>query len=183
MSALYSKVPYLSLAGFLILIDQLTKWWISEHMIRPAVPEAGTPMGLLAWYQNAPPRLPYAEIEITSFFNIVMVWNKGISFGLFNRPTDYGPVILIALALTICVLFLYFMTRVNVRVQLVAIAMIIGGAIGNVIDRIRFGAVADFFDVHVAGWHWPAFNIADSCIVIGVVILIIKGITLEPRKT
>ena len=176
-----SKLPYLLLSLVLIVADQISKWALAEHVIRPAVPDGGAPMGLLAWYLNTPPQLPYANVEVTSFFNVVMVWNKGISFGLFNHHTDYGPQILIALALAITLLFLYFMTRIRVPVQLVAIAMVIGGAIGNVIDRVRFGAVADFFDFHVMGWHWPAFNIADSCIVLGVLVLLIKGLSLEPR--
>ena len=64
-----------------------------------------------------------------------------------------------------------------------ALALVIGGAVGNVIDRIRFGAVVDFLDFHVAGWHWPAFNIADSAITIGVILLILDSLKSRPENT
>jgi signal peptidase II len=111
-----------------------------------------------------------------------MVWNKGVSFGLFNHDTDYGPLLLTSLSLVISAVFLVWLFRTNSAVQLCGIAMVIGGAIGNVIDRLRFGAVIDFLDFHAAGWHWPAFNLADSSIVIGIFILILYAIFFEERQ-
>jgi signal peptidase II len=75
------------------------------------------------------------------------------------------------------------MWRVNETLLAVALALVIGGAVGNVIDRIRFGAVVDFLDFHVAGWHWPAFNIADSAITIGVILLILDSLKSRPENT
>lgn len=173
------KAPYLLLSFFLVVADQISKWAVSEHVMRPAIPGGGDSLTLSGWYALAPGRLPYAEIEVLPFFNIVMVWNKGISFGLLNRDTDYGPTILIALALAITALFLTFMRKTSAPLQLTGIALIIGGALGNVIDRLRFGAVMDFLDFHAGNYHWPAFNIADSCVCIGVAILIIKGLAFD----
>lgn len=110
-----------------------------------------------------------SPINMTPFFNLVMVWNRGISFGMFSgHDATYG---LIALSLTIVGLLLWWVRDLQTRNEILAVGLIIGGAMGNVIDRLRFGAVADFFDFHLLGYHWPAFNIADSCIFIGVVLL------------
>jgi signal peptidase II len=164
----------------IVIADQLSKWAVTEYMIRPL--HGGTPVNLWDWMTEAPPRLAYAQSELLPFFNIVMVWNKGVSFGLFNHDTDYGPLLLTSLSLVISAVFLVWLFRTNSAVQLCGIAMVIGGAIGNVIDRLRFGAVIDFLDFHAAGWHWPAFNLADSSIVIGIFILILYAIFFEERQ-
>lgn len=108
-------------------------------------------------------------IEICPFFNLVMVWNKGISFGMFAGHNQ--PLALVALSAVIIVILLGWLYKNHSPLVAFALGSIIGGAIGNIIDRLRFGAVADFFDVHAGTWHWPAFNIADSAIFIGVVLL------------
>ena len=108
-------------------------------------------------------------IAVTSFFNLVMVWNRGVSFGMFAGWD--AKWFLTALSAVICGVLLYW-SRDFSRAKLLCTGMIIGGAIGNVIDRFIYGAVADFFDMHVAGHHWPAFNIADMCIVCGVTLLL-----------
>jgi signal peptidase II len=123
--------------------------------------------------------LPFARVEVTSFFNWVMVWNKGISFGIMNHETDYGPLLLTVLAVVITAIFLWLLLKKPVSVNSWGFALIIGGAIGNVIDRLRFGAVIDFLDFHAKDYHWPAFNIADSCVCIGVFLLIIWGLFFE----
>lgn len=124
------------------------------------------------------------NIELTSFFNIVMVWNRGVSFGMFNsgEVAKYQPLLLIALALLIVALLLNWLRKTADNLQIWGIGLIIGGALGNVIDRIMYGAVADFFDFHLGEWHWPAFNIADSCICIGVFILVIESFSAKRSK-
>lgn len=168
------KTFFFSLVPLLIIFDQVSKWFVSEHFIR------GTePMGLMAWLMDAPDRLPYGEVAVLPFFNFVMVWNKGISFGLFNNETDYGPLILIVLSLLVTIWFGIWLTRCQNKMQCAGLVLVISGAVGNMIDRMRFGAVADFLDFHVFGYHWPAFNVADSCIVVGVVILMIHALFFE----
>ena len=134
-----------ALAGF--LADQLSKYYWLEIVHLGAV----------------------SPVQVTPFFNLVMVWNHGISFGMFSRHD--AAYALIALALAIVGFLLWWVRTLQTRNEILAVGLIIGGAMGNVIDRLRFGAVADFFDLHAFDYHWPAFNIADSCIFIGVVLL------------
>jgi signal peptidase II len=173
------KIFYYALIIDLILIDQLSKWAVSELFIRKAIDPEVESIGLLSWIWDAPERLGQAQIEILPFFNLVMVWNKGISFGMFNRETDYGPYILIVLALIVSAWFTAWLVKSRNTIQSIGLAMVVGGAIGNVIDRFRFGAVMDFLDFHILGHHWPAFNVADSSIVLGVIVLMIHALFLE----
>jgi signal peptidase II len=122
------------------------------------------------WYFLQVSDLPYFQpISVTPFFDLVMVWNKGISFGMFSSQNQ--PYLLIALSAVIVFILWRWLATAGSRWIAGAIGAIIGGALGNVIDRLRFGAVADFFDFHMDIYHWPAFNVADSAIFIGVVIL------------
>jgi signal peptidase II len=125
----------------------------------------------LAWLED-PPR----DIAVLPFLDLVLVWNRGVSFGLFNRESELAPWVLIGLALAIVVGLLVWVGRLRGRWPIVAVGLVIGGAIGNSIDRLRHGAVVDFIDLHVAAYHWPAFNVADSAIVIGVGILLLDGL-------
>ncbi len=115
-------------------------------------------------------------IEVTPFFNLVMVWNRGVSFGMFSQGEAFMRWVLAALAVVICIVMLCWLARAPSRFLMWVVALITGGAVGNIIDRVRFGAVADFFDFHLGGYHWPAFNIADSLIFIGVALLVLDSI-------
>lgn len=118
-----------------------------------------------------------APLAVTGFLNLVMVWNEGISFGLFNTPEAAGARrwVLAGVALAVVGALVLWMRRARPGLALV-IGAIIGGALGNVVDRLARGAVADFFDLHLAGWHWPAFNVADMAISLGVVALVADGL-------
>jgi signal peptidase II len=142
-------------AAFLILIlDQASKIWI---------------LGLFAG--------PGARaIPVTGFFNLVLVWNHGMSFGLFNDGATANAVIFSLLAAAIVVGLLIWLWRAPSLLVGGAIGLIIGGAIGNVVDRLRLGAVVDFLDVHAGLWHWPSFNVADSAICVGVGLMLIDGL-------
>ena len=111
-------------------------------------------------------------IEVTGFLNLVLVWNRGVSFGMFSGDSRWNTVFLIILALGIVAFLLTWLFRTERRVLAVALGLVIGGAFGNVIDRFFHGAVVDFLDFHVGNWHWPAFNIADGAITVGAVVLI-----------
>ena len=131
-----------------ILADQFSKWWIIGHLV------AGS------------------ALAFGDFFNVVKVWNSGVSFSMFSNHGKLGVVVLSLVAVTVCLFLLRWMWRETNRLKIVALGLIIGGAVGNVIDRVRYGAVLDFLDFHFKQYHWPAFNMADTFICIGACILI-----------
>lgn len=107
------------------------------------------------------------------FFNLALVFNPGAAFSFLSDAGGWQRWFFVALALAVSVwLTLLIRSHAAERLLPLAAALILGGALGNVIDRIRFGAVVDFLDVHAAGWHWPAFNVADAAISLGVALLI-----------
>lgn len=142
-----------------ILLDQLHKWWMLEQL------------GMAT----------RDSIELLPFFRLVMVWNQGVSFGMLQQDVDYMRWFLIAVALVICAFMLRFGLRSDLKLERIGYGMVIGGALGNVIDRLRFGAVADFFHFHVGSFSWPAFNVADSAICLGVALLLWM-MTFHPQK-
>ena len=140
---------WLGLSGLIIVLDQLTKLWVVSAL-----------------------RLGQS-VELTSFFNLVFVYNPGAAFSFLSDAGGWQRWFFVALALAVSVwLTLLIRSHAAERLLPLAAALILGGALGNVIDRIRFGAVVDFLDVHAAGWHWPAFNVADAAISLGVALLI-----------
>lgn len=140
-----------------LVIDQLVKWYFLS-VVGMDDPERG-------------------PIVVTGFFKLVMVWNYGISFGMLAHPGTYVPWFLKGVALLICAVVGWLAYKSTERYEQMAYGLIIGGAIGNVIDRVRFGAVADFFYFHIGEHYWPAFNIADASIFCGVVLLLLLSFT------
>jgi signal peptidase II len=139
----------LGLAILVIGLDQLSKWLILAHVMTP-------------------PRL----IEVTGFFNLKLTFNQGISFGLFSGESIWQPYVLSLVAVLISLGLVMWLTREPRRLFALAVGLIVGGALGNVVDRLYLGAVVDFLDFHLGGWHWPAFNLADSAISIGVALIL-----------
>ena len=124
------------------------------------------------------------SVTVTGFFNLVLVFNKGVSFGLFGGAgLPYQHLILSGIAIVVGLVLLNWLRQdLGQRLSL-AYALIAGGAIGNAIDRLRIGAVVDFLDLHYAGQHWPAFNVADSAIVIGVLLVIADALFGSGEKS
>jgi signal peptidase II len=147
----------LVVAATVVVLDQLTKW------------------AILTWLERA--------IALTPFFNLVVVWNRGVSFGMLDSDGALAPWLLSGLALAVVVALLIWLRQVEHPLPAVGLGLIIGGAVGNVIDRVRFGAVIDFLDVHALGWHWPAFNVADSAICIGAALLLVDGLLMHRRHS
>ncbi len=145
---------WLALAGCVMAADFVSKAWV------------------LAIFQ------PHERVVVLPFFNLVLVFNSGAAFSFLANAGGWQKWFFIGLALAISV-WLVIMIRQHAAERLLpaALALVLGGALGNVIDRLRFGAVVDFLDFHVAGWHWPAFNVADSAISIGVALLLWQQIT------
>ena len=148
----------LAVAAVLVIVDQLSKSAVLGFF-------AGSSFG--------------AHEAITPFFNLVVTYNRGISFGLFNTPSGINVLLFSLLAATIVTMLIIWLRRVESSLLAVAIGLVIGGAIGNVIDRIRFGAVVDFLDFHIGSWHWPAFNVADSAICVGVAAMLLDSLLLR----
>ncbi|KZD12130.1 signal peptidase II [Oceanibaculum pacificum] len=136
-------------AGGVFVADQITKLWMLDLVFDP-------------------PRI----LTLTPFFNLTPVWNRGVSFGLLSSHQDWMPYILSAVALAISIGMLVWLRRATPGLLALALGLVIGGAIGNVIDRLRYGAVVDFLDFHISGYHWPAFNIADAAICVGVLLIL-----------
>ena len=111
---------------------------------------------------------PPKRIEVVTIMNFVPVWNRGMSFGMLSNSGDLVPVGLTVLAILVAGWLFWMYPKLD-RLQRIGAALIAGGAIGNAIDRLRFGKVVDFIDVHYAGFHWPAFNLADAAITLGAV--------------
>lgn len=111
-------------------------------------------------------------LVILPFFNIVSVWNKGISFGILSH-TQYSNILFFCIA-TLIVSILVYLSFKDKGKNILPYGLIIGGGIANIIDRINYGAVFDFLDFHIGKYHWPAFNIADSAIFIGIVFLLLN---------
>jgi len=176
-----NKLPQMlgfSLILDIIILDQISKWWVMEYILRPMVD--GHPTGVLSWIMHAPDRvLSGISIAVLPSFNLTMVWNEGVSFGLFQ---GLGIWPLVTMAAVISLYLSVLLKKSTSKFESIGLGIIIGGAIGNIIDRLRFGAVADFFDVYIGQYHWPAFNIADSAICIGVAMLLWHGLFLDGRK-
>jgi len=145
---------WLALAALVIMLDQASKAWV-----------------LNAFHLGE-------SLPVTDFFNLVLVFNSGAAFSFLSDAGGWQKWFFIVLALAVSVWLVWEIRRHTAeRLLPLAFALVLGGALGNVIDRLRFGAVVDFLDFHVAGWHWPAFNVADSAITIGVVLLLWQQLT------
>lgn len=156
---------YLAVILGLVILDQLTKGSLL-YLLTDRVPLIGNAWDLVPY--------PYIIAQVTDFFNLVFTWNPGTSFSLFRSLGESAPFIIVILTgIVIGFLGHYLFSRSD-KHEKWPVALIIGGALGNLIDRIRFGAVIDFLDFHVGGWHWPAFNVADVCIVVGVGLYILN---------
>lgn len=144
--------PWFLISAAIVLADQVTKSLVLDRFA------------------------PGERLEITGFFNLVLVFNKGAAFSFLAGAGGWQTPLLVAFALIAAVVVSVLLARSPERGLFSAgLALILGGAVGNVIDRLRFGHVVDFVDLHAAGWHWPAFNVADSAITLGAALLILDG--------
>ena len=139
------------IAAVIVLLDQVSKYLVVHYLTRQVV-------------------------IVPGFLDLVSVYNRGVAFGMFNNGQCIFRTTLLtvlSVAVFIILFFVYLFSKDMTRLSMVALSMIMGGAVGNVIDRIRLGYVVDFIDVFVKNTHWPAFNVADSAITIGAVLLAI----------
>jgi signal peptidase II len=149
----------LAVAAVAAAVDQASKFWLLRHF-----DAAGCEV--------------FREQTLNRYFQLVLTCNRGVSFGLFNRMGISGLTFAILAALVIVVL-LVWLSRARTTFLAAAVGLVIGGAAGNVIDRMRFGGVIDFLYFHAGSWYWPAFNLADSAICLGVAAMLIDGLWLR----
>ena len=123
------------------------------------------------------------SFRLNNFFEVVLVWNKGVSYGLFPQQSYAGQLIIIFFSLIICVWIAKFITNSDIRYRSITLILILAGASSNIIDRLIYGAVADFFHFEIATYSWYVFNIADIYIVSGLLILIYAFIYPNIRKS
>ena len=143
---------YLAFSSLIGLVDQCSKFV------------------LISWLEEAK-----KPVYVTDFFNLVMVWNHGISFGMFQTGGT-GRWILVLITFGIMLAIVWWLFRLERKFAIYGVTLVLGGALGNVADRISHrAAVADIFDIHFMGYHWPAFNIADSAISLGIAILLLDS--------
>jgi signal peptidase II len=158
-------MPLGLIAGLLVLVaDQASKWWVLNGLDLPEL----------------------RQVVLLPVLNLTMVWNRGVTFGLLNGLGSWGHFLLAVIALAVVVALGFWLRRAESRLVAVAIGSIAGGAIGNVIDRVRFGAVVDFIHAHVAtpwgDYSWYVFNVADAAIVCGVAALILDSQLSKRRR-
>lgn len=142
--------PWLGLAAVVVLLDQLAKLTIERLF-------------------------DYGDVHpVTGFFNLVLTYNRGAAFSFLAGASGWQKQFLTTIAIVASLFIVFLLARHGAqRLFSLALALILGGAIGNVIDRIAYGHVIDFLDLHWRGWHWPAFNVADAAIVCGAGLLIV----------
>ncbi|CAH2601195.1 Lipoprotein signal peptidase [Rhodovastum atsumiense] len=151
-----AALRWLGMAAALVILlaDQASKAWILYGL---RLPELGS-------------------LEVLPVLNLTMVWNRGVTFGLLNGFGSAGPVLLTGVALAVVVALGVWLWRAERPLVAVALGAVAGGAVGNVIDRLRFGAVVDFIHAHAWGWSWYVFNVADAAIVCGVSALVLESL-------
>lgn len=145
-----------------VIADQATKYFALKHLMR-------------------------SEIAIAPFLNFALAFNTGAAFSFLSDAGGWQNLFFVGVAAVVSIVILFMIRRLGANDLQVAVALmlVLGGAVGNVIDRVRFGYVVDFIDVYYQSWHWPTFNIADSAITIGAILLIMDalGITIRRRTT
>ncbi len=143
---------WFALSAGIVVADQLAKWIVLERFA------------------------PGERLELTGFFNLVLAFNKGAAFSFLAQESGWQRPVLVTFALAASAIVSVMIVRHPGRQVLrLGLALILGGALGNVIDRIRYGHVVDFLDFHALGWHFPAFNVADAAISVGAALLILEA--------
>ena len=150
-------LKWLGISGLIVVIDQITKLWIDSSM-----------------------RL-FESIPLTSFFNLTYVHNTGAAFSFLSEAGGWQRWFFALLALVISGVLIVWMARLkqHERLMAAALSLVLGGAIGNLIDRVAYGYVIDFLDFYYQSWHWPAFNVADMAICLGVFLMLLENFQSE----
>lgn len=158
-TTLQGLLPWLGISTIVLLLDQLTKITILK---------------LFHYGESLP---------VTGFFNLVLVYNKGAAFSFLAASGGWQRYLFTAIGIGAAVFIIHLLRKhPGQRMFCWALALILGGAIGNVLDRVVYGHVIDFLDVYIGNWHWPAFNIADSAICVGAVLFVVDELRRVSKK-
>ncbi|WP_227028668.1 signal peptidase II [Candidatus Endolissoclinum faulkneri] len=155
----YRIICIIGISGLVIAADQISKLLVMSTLYNPP-----------------------QRITVLPGVDFIQVWNTGVSFGMLSSTSSWVVWMLISLTLVICCLMLVIMMQTTRLFTIISLSAVTGGGIGNAIDRLLYGAVLDFIDVHYREWHWPAFNIADCAITLGVVLLMIDSVKTYKLK-
>ncbi len=152
-------LKYWLLAAAVVVLDQLSKFAAVARLMREPV-------------------------EVTGFLNLSLVFNSGAAFGLLGDASGWQNLLFVMVAIVVSFIIIAMVRRLGANdVQVLAgLMLILGGAVGNLIDRLRLGYVVDFIDFHYGVWHWPAFNLADAAITVGAILLVLDAVGLGFRK-
>ena len=161
------------LTSIFVLLDFLTKLLI--------LVQTPFPLELFGYYKKYYPTF-YPISEPFPFFNIILVWNNGVSFSMFANNSLIGRFALVGLSLAITIYIIHLLKKENDTLNRFSLILIIAGALGNIFDRLRYGAVIDFLDFHIGIHHYPAFNVADIYICVGVGLIILNSIMKKKNK-
>ena len=143
-----------------LVADQVSKWWVVDVLHLPQV----------------------GQIVLLPVLNFTMVWNRGVTFGLLTSFGRSSYLLLAAVALAVVIALVVWLRRAESWLVAISLGAIVGGALANVIDRLRFGAVIDFIHAHIGDWSWYVFNLADAAIVCGVAALVIDSLVPRARR-
>lgn len=145
---------WLWIAVVVLALDQAGKWLALEKLVL------------------------HESVPLAPFLNLTLVYNKGAAFGFLSSASGWQNLLFVGIALVATGVILYLLRRLGAtdRFMAVALMLILGGAIGNLIDRLAYGHVVDFIDVYYGTWHWPAFNVADSAITVGAVMIALDAL-------
>lgn len=148
------------ISALVVVLDQLTKWAALKYLTR------------------------HLEVPVIPFVNLTLVYNRGAAFGFLNSADGWQNLFFIAIALIACAVIVYLILRLQQNDIMVGLglSLILGGAAGNLIDRLLHGYVIDFVDLYYGSWHWPAFNVADSAITIGATLLVFDALGFGSHK-
>ena len=148
-NGLNKGIPIALISSLIVLLDYFTKKTIESKV------------------------LLYESINVLPFLNIVHVENKGAAFSLL---TNLGNNYFVAISIIAISVIIFYLSQLPKGLELFSLSMILGGAVGNLIDRLRIGKVVDFIDIYIGRWHWPAFNVADSALTVGIILFLLANI-------
>lgn len=164
----------------------MKSWFIGRHSflgVVAAILAVAIDQGQKYWALYIHDIANSGPVDWTPNLQFVLVWNRGVSYGMFQQETEFGRWALISFRIAAVVLLLAWLARISTKIGAVAIGLIVGGALGNAIDGVLYGAVADFFLLHAGDFSWYVFNLADVAIVAGVALLLYDMVVNKEPQT